>query len=109
MVPPPPYIPAPHLIASSRLTAQELVSLFEGLLLICHSPLVLVQGHQDPKRILPLYPLPLLTSRSKDFSNTLRYVSSAPELVFERLVANVRNTVLETCMACASDDKIWFS
>lgn len=31
MVPPPTYIPAPQLIASSRLTAQELVLHFEGL------------------------------------------------------------------------------
>lgn len=31
---PPPYIPTPRLIASSRLTAQELVLNFDGLFLL---------------------------------------------------------------------------
>ncbi|KAL0635216.1 hypothetical protein Q9L58_005862 [Maublancomyces gigas] len=57
---PTPYIPAPHLIASSRLTAQELVSHFQ------------------------------------DFSNTLRYVSTAPELVFERLVEHLSENLKTT-------------
>lgn len=91
--PAPPYTPAPLLIASSRLTAQELVTHFQG---------------PFTGSLLPLS-LCYLTPRSVDFSNNLRYVAAAPELVFERLVGNVRSSPLETSLARVPGNTIRFS
>lgn len=73
----PPYTPALALCRGSVLTASQLVSDFQGL----------------PHFLTPL--AYILTFQ--DFYANLEYISCAPALVFERLVASVSSAGVSLC------------